>query len=967
LKQGLQGGITHDCIKQVFLRVAYPVYYKYVYINPLSHHLNPKTPGMKHSIYRTLLLILLSTCVFADTTIAQVNFTNIEAAIRKELNIPASANRVVILSHDAHMDWDWLNPFPYNVNMKGPTFNNYFGGTRQPADSILSMATQNLLSSSAYYYSVCEMGFLRAFANNRPSLFNSMKNTGRLRIVGGGITSPDNLLPHGETFIRDFLVANQWLKSVKVPWSQQVWLPDDFGHDPQLPVMLQAMDALGVGFARIPGACNGNPQAYLAGQQTLLNTASGGVDFRWAAADSSETVAHWLQSHYDQGSDIESTDGSGQDYTSPQNNLNCYKTTNYNLISHIKAYIGTNGPVSPTPYIFVEVSDDFMVPYQRLVADANQWNNDPNGYKATGVYAAVATFDHYLRLVNEHAAQLKLRSYNALKPGAAFQPFAPNPYWMGYYASRPELKTLHNEATRNLLAAETYQVIANTLVPPAPAVKKTQVQNLLDAWDTLAPSTHHDFITGTSLDGVYEGEQLPLLRKALSLGSKLKLDFMLNISSGLSAPQPAVAVFNSLGFANSGIIEYMPVPGKKLLLNVSAPSLGYRVNDMAEAQKGNGTLKGGKDGKGNFYFHNAFLAAAINMNNGNLVAVKDLALNQQVLAGNGNGNGNEIVFYKDGGDIYRFGYEESNCTFSAVPTSWTVQNITVDTVTILEKSVTVTKSATLPNGIKSIYSVTYSLRQGENFLRISTTGAAPDGYTVMVKFPLNSPNIDNIMAGTPYHWNSLTPMKYGTYKDFNSTMWATHDFVMPRNNGYTLAAIYHASTPAWTSMGNSLYGVILRNTYGDDCNNYGANGNDKDVHTQEYALRIPSNLGLPVTGQPLREARNYNTPMEALSVSARSGGKLPVSFSLASTTGNAFITAAKWNYDNPNALILRVYQPGNTRVNSNLAMALNFTRYSAVSALELPLENTKVKPSISKTGTQYLLNLPRALATFRME
>jgi len=922
---------------------------------------------MKQFINRTLLLFIFSTFVCTGTTTAQPGFTNIEAAIRKELNIPAAANRVVILSHDAHMDWDWLNPFPYNVNMKGPSYNNYFGGTRQPADSILSMATQNLLSSSAYYYSVCEMGFLRAFANNRPSLFNSMKNTGRLRIVGGGITSPDNLLPHGETFIRDFLVANQWLKKVNLPWSQQVWLPDDFGHDPQLPVMLQAMDALGVGFARIPGACNGNPQAYTAGQQTLLNTTNGGVDFRWAAADSSEAVAHWLQSHYDQGSDIESTDGTGQDYTSPQNNLNCNKTTNYNVISHIRAYIGTNSPVSPTPYIFVEVSDDFMVPYQQLVNDASQWNTDPNGYKATGVYAAVATFDHYVRLVNEHAAQLKLRSYNALKPGSAFQPFTPNPYWMGYYASRPELKTLHNEATRTLLAAETYQVLSNTLVPPTPAVKQAQVQNLLDAWDTLAPSTHHDYITGTSLDGVYQNEQLPLLRKALGLGSKLKVDFMTTVSSNLSFPQPAVAVFNSLGFDNSGVIEYRPVAGKMLLLNVSAPSLGYRVNDIGEAQKGNGTLKAGKDGKGNFYLQNAFLSAAINMNTGNLIAVKDIALNQQVLAGNGNGNGNEIVFYNDGGDIYRFGYEEDYCTFKATNVSWAIHKITVDTITVLEKSVTVTKSATLQNGLRSSYTVTYRLRQGERFLRISTTGSAPNSYTVMVKFPLNAPNIDNIMAGTPYHWNSLTPLKYGSYPDFNSTMWATHDFVMPRSNGKALAAIYHASTPAWTSMGNNLYGVILRNTYGDGCNGYGANGNDTGVHTQEYALRIPSGLGLPVTGQPLREARNYNTPMEAVSVSARSGGKLPVNFSLASTTGNAFITAAKWNYDNPNALIVRVYQPANTRINSSMSLALTLTKSSAVSALELPLQNAKVRPSISRTGSQFLLNLPRALSTFKIE
>ncbi len=919
-------------------------------------------------MYRIILLIATALCIFIVETAAQVKqltFTPIEATIRKELKIPATATRVVIFSHDAHMDWDWLNPFPYNVNKTGPSYQYYFQGNTQPADSILSLATQNLSASSAYYYSVCEMGFLRAFAGNKPSLFNSMKNTGRLRVVGGGITSPDNLLPNGETFVRDYLVASQWLKKVNVPWSEQVWLPDDFGHDPQLPVMLQALDAIGVGFARIPGACNGNPQAYTAGQQTLLNAANGGVDFRWAAADSSETVAHWLQSHYDQGSDIESTDGSGQDYISLQSNLTCSKSSNYTIINHIRSYINTNAPVSPTPYIFVEVSSDFMIPYQQLVADANLWNTDPKGYAATGVYAVVATFDHYARLINQYPARLQLRSYNALKPGVSFQPFKPNPYWMGYYASRPELKTLHNQSTRNLLAAETYQVIANTLVPPSATVKQMQVQNLLNAWDTLVPSTHHDFITGTARDEVYQNEQLPLLNKALSLSNGLKSQFMLTVASNLSSAQPAVAVFNPLGFNNSGIIEYQPATGAKMLLNVSAPSLGYQVNNLAAARKGNGSLRGGNDGKGNFYLQNGSLIATININTGNLIGVIDRALNKQVLANNGNGNGNEVVFFNDYGDIYRFGYEEDNCTFTPAQVKWSAPKITVDTLTVLQKSVTVTRNV-LIQGSQKTFTITYSLRQGEPFLRISTTGSVPYNYTAMVKFPLNSTGIDNIMAGTPYHWNSLTPMNYGTNPGFNSTMWATHDFVIPRSNGTALAAIYHASTPAWTSTGNTLYGVILRNTpYG--CNNYGANGSDTGTHTQQYALRIPSGLGMPNTGQPLREARYYNTPMEAVAVTAISGGKLPSAYSLASTSGNALITVAKWNYSNPNALILRVYQPGNTRINSTLNLGPGFTKYNAVSALEQPLVNAKVQPSVSKTGTQYILNLPRALATFKME
>jgi hypothetical protein len=107
--------------------------------------------------------------------------------------------------------------------------------------------------------------------------------------------------------------------------------------------------------------------------------------------------------------------------------------------------------------------------------------------------------------------------------------------------------------------------------------------------------------------------------------------------------------------------------------------------------------------------------------------------------------------------------------------------------------------------------------------------------------------------------------------------------------------------------------------------------------------------------------------MEAVAVKLASGGKLLPSYSMAFTSSNAFITAAKWDYNTASALILRVYQPNNARMSSTLSLAPSFTKYSAVSALELPVINAKVKPSVSKSGGVYHLTLPRALSTFKME
>ncbi len=904
--------------------------------------------------------LLLVTCKPNNTDVVETT----EQTIRQRLNIPDAASKILILSHAAHMDWDWLNMFPYNVDESGPAYNySYFGGNTQPADSILSKATENL-QNSAYYYSVCEMGFLRAFAKNKPSLFSQMKASKRMRVVGGGITSPDNLLPNGETFFRNYLVANTWLDEVQVPWSTQVWVPDDFGHDPQLPVMLNAMDAMGVGFARIPGACDGNPQdGFNTTASTLLDTNNGDVDFIWQGADGSEVIAHWLEDHYDQGNNI---DVAASDYATPQEIINCgnqvYSSTN---IGHITSYIGANQPVSPTPYMYVHVSSDFLLPYQDLVQDAIDWNKSTDGYAKTGVYVVVATFDEYIRLVDIHKNKLKTRTYNA---SSAATDFAPNPYWMGYYASRPELKILHNKATKSLLRAESFQVLENTLLATNATEKKTQSAAINNAWNTLAASTHHDYITGTAVDGVYLNEQLPMLHQALKEGTGLSQNFMQNITNNIKQTSGAVAVFNQLGTSNQGIIAY-DTGGKTSYLNVKAPSLGYQLNDIATASQGDGSLKVAKNPNGDYYFQNSYLTATFDQKTGEISSVIDKTTGNNILAG----NANEIVFYKDSGDIYRFGYE-TGCGFTQdTNASYTIQSITADTTNTLNKSITIAKLYTV-DGTTFPYTITYSLRQGEPFLRISTTGTAPNSqtypkpsYTVMVKFPLAS-KVSAMDVGTPYHWNTVYPMAYGSNTDFNATMWATHDFVVPKDsNGSSLAAIYHSATPAWTSDSNMLYGVILRNTPGGNCNHgYGANGSDNTAHTQEYALRIPSGLSSAKTAAPFIEARQYNTPMVA--IAATGNGSLPSQYSLAAPTGNTntLITAAKWSSVNADDFILRMYQASNSKTTETINLAKSPSGCEIVTALEKPFVNSNPNSTCTISTSTVKVTMEKAVTTLKI-
>src|SRR3989441_7115202 len=153
-------------------------------------------------------------------------------------------------------------------------------------------------SGAHYYYSVAEMGYLQRSVGARPARRDSLRAVGQdLRIVGGGITSPDSLLPPGEAFIRDYLVGKTWVDAMLGLAIRQAWVPDDFGHDPQLPIVLEAMGFEGVGFGRVPGVARAtqslgftppDPGSIAAG---LLRH---GPDFVWRAADGAAVVAHWM-------------------------------------------------------------------------------------------------------------------------------------------------------------------------------------------------------------------------------------------------------------------------------------------------------------------------------------------------------------------------------------------------------------------------------------------------------------------------------------------------------------------------------------------------------------------------------------------------------------------------------------------------------------------------------------------------
>jgi alpha-mannosidase len=599
-----------------------------------------------------------------------------EQELCRQLGIPADAETVVILSQTSHLDWDWLTTFPELCsNASSP----YFDGTGgRPAfeifDAAVERITANVTANPPYYYSVAEVAFLQAYGEHDPQNIEKLKRCKEhLHLCGGGMTSPDNLLPHGETFIRNFLLAERWNAAhLRLP-VQNLWIPDDFGHDSQLPVAVAAMGLVGAGFARVPGAlwenkCPGSPTDHSPSLWSQLTDHS--ADFVWRANDGSELLAHYMTGGYSQGDKV------GLDPT-----------------TNIAAYCTANLGSATTRYLFVPVGSDFQPPVgsfpdgKNLLELVNAWNQGAASDGETGArrpWAVAATFDHYLQLVSYHRARLTRRSFDGV------------PYWLGIFASRPANKILHYSASRTLLAAEVLGLVADgagrrertgRFVTPNPARQARQ----REAWAALVPSTHHHYITGTSGTSTHDVaidvnsiEQLPRLQLAASMAGALCTAAVEEIARGVDVPARTnafpVVVCNPLGFPRRGIAA---LPGGasftaastvptgdepagavqqaddgSLLFVASAPSLGYSttfINTLPTTLPAPAvTLR--PAGPGAYELSNGLLTVLVDATRGGITAFNDLR-GANPSAGVLTGIGNELVFYTDTGNIYRYGNE----------------------------------------------------------------------------------------------------------------------------------------------------------------------------------------------------------------------------------------------------------------------------------------------------------------------
>jgi len=510
--------------------------------------------------------------------------TTTESHIRQRLGIPPEARQVLVFAESSHWDPNWL------YTSTG-YFERYVRGN-------LDMALEQLERQPRRVYSIECMFFLRMYWEACPEnqeRIRRLVNQGQLRLTSSGVTTADTLLPHTEAILRDFLLGQEWLRANGLAQEPRLaYFPDSFGCSPHLPSLLNAAGFDRTAFTRVDGmffmGCDydlpsrfqwpGSTAALLMKQKKTL-------DFYWRDNQGGQLLCHWNAYAYGQG-DMLAYSGFARVYLVPYYRAD---PSEKRVASRIREYVKQLAPYSRTPYLFCPIGYDFNAPIPDLVELLERYNQ--HQYPQTGVWAVNAGLDDYLALVECQREKLPVLEFD------------PNPYWTGFYSARPSLKRLSHKLTDTLLLAEclALQPENSTLIAgPAPAGQDPL--GLDEAWWSAAVANHHDFITGTGSDEVVEGEQVPMLQKALEQAQAAIAHLQANL------PPPAE-------------VRSAPLP---------------------EWQQGQGRL----------VVRTPFYTLELSEESGGCITRAWLPENQALLL---EGPSNDLVSYRDGGGLWRMGHE----------------------------------------------------------------------------------------------------------------------------------------------------------------------------------------------------------------------------------------------------------------------------------------------------------------------
>lgn len=383
---------------------------------------------------------------------------------------------------NAHIDPVWLWRWQEGFQEVLATFRSALEMMDEFPDFIFT-------DSSAAHYEWVEQGDPELFARIRARVAE-----GRWVIEGGWWVQPDCNLPCGESFVRQGLVGQRWLKAKFGVTSTAGYNVDSFGHHAMLPQILRKSGMSRYVFMRPMPNEKGLP----------------GRVFWWESDDGSRVLAFRIPYEYcTWPGDLEQhVSRCADEIKAPLTELMCF----YGVGNH------GGGPTRENIRSIARLREQTSLPNLR--------HSDPARFFAA-VEAAGADLPVVHDELQHHAS--------------------------GCYSAHSGVKYWNRRAEQALLRAESWAVLATiALGQPYPA------SDLARAWKNVLFNQFHDILAGTSLESAYSdahamyGEAIAIADRATHYALQA---FSRRIAIPADPATRPFVVFNSHAFASSEPVE----------------------------------------------------------------------------------------------------------------------------------------------------------------------------------------------------------------------------------------------------------------------------------------------------------------------------------------------------------------------------------------------------------------------------
>ncbi len=917
-----------------------------------------------------LLLLVVAACGSSRSREGAAS----ENATRARLGIPAAAERVLIVSQSSHLDLNFLL-----------TFDGYW---QSSVRDVIHTALGVLDSEPQYRYSIAEVAWLRRYWDEHPEdreRIRSQAASGALRVVGGGLTSPDSLLPTGESLVRDFLLGMSWTRANLGVLPTAAWVPDSFGHAPTLPSLLEHFDLGAVGMARIDGVkvlaktdtAEPGQIITMPGSDAAALADAGSADWVWRAPDGAEAIAHWMPFGYGDGDDLDFTfpwyslAGLGVDWNDSV--LIDPSVTN----DHFAMHIDRLAPLSRTPYGFLPVGIDFSWPKRKLLDYVARWNQDR--YPTTGVWIAAATFDDYVQLLAAHRRELPVIESDL------------SPYFSGFYTTHPTFKSTIRKAHEALVAAEIAGVAAATVGADYPYDRLDQ------GWDNSAFMNHHDAITGTTTQEALAQDLGPWSNGALDAGEQ-SLAAMLGalsdaVDTSATAASAALVVLNPSGHDRADLVELDVTPSpaataisvtdatgavlpsqlvsaqhdatghitqaRVLFATSSVPSVGHAVFGLhyegapapaagtdlpAVALTKAGHPVSDVSQADTVILSNAALSVTLSRSAGWCATSLRTAAGRELLAG----PSIDVVGYFDAGGAYRIGSEVGRdfAERTSVCTGQTPHQISV----VEEGPARVAVSIATPDPAQ----VERVVRLGSGLDRVDLeiTATPPFASSLVARFRTPFAG-DDLTTSVPF--GEVTRPRH---KLFDPTFWPVTEWLdlgsNPGDGG--LWASSEGSRGVSVDPTGRVEIMLTRNTYWDAL---GPPNREDQPHTARISLGAREGASWADGGVAERGA-DAQSPLRAVVTGIHTGTLPPTQSWVRVSNPLVEVSALKAAQDRSRDRVLRLVRHGRDPVHVQITTAFSGYRVRNANGLE------DAMGSIAEDAADFSLDLPRSITTLRL-